>query len=301
MNIQTNELNVFLKQKVFSTHIKNLLIKILYPFRNRFILFNVTAKAQKNRVNLNYWWEKPNLGDELSQIVVRYMLNLHNIPMDKPVHGIKHLYAIGSIITAGLQDCTIWGSGILCTTMLNRVKGRKFDIRSVRGPVSRIILLDMGYEVPEIYGDPAIILSEIYVPSIVEKKYKYGVIIHKDQKFISSSDKAFMKRHDVLVIDIRTRNYERFVNQVVSCEKIISSSLHGIIISETYRTPVLMHRPTSEPLLKYFDWYYSTERFFFPIAHNLDEVITLNAPPLPNLTKLRDEQKRAFPYDLYEI
>lgn len=298
--MQTNNLNVFLKQKILGNCFKNFLIKLLFPFRNKFILFNVWARAKNNRVNLNYWWEKPNLGDDLSRVIVEYMLSLRNIPFDKEVHGRKHLYAVGSIITAGLQDCTIWGSGILFATMLNRVKGRNLDIRSVRGPVTRIILTDMGYNVPEIYGDPVIFLPEVYSPKDVEKKYKYGVIIHKDQKFICNSDKDFLKRKDVLLIDIRTRDYEGFVNNVVSCEKIISSSLHGVIISESYGIPALMHQPSVEPLLKYCDWYYSTDRLSFPIATKLDDVLTMETPCIPNLEELRKKQKKAFPYDLYE-
>lgn len=299
--MRINDISVFLKQRVMGNGLKNILMKVLFPFRNSFILFNITAKAKNNRVNLNYWWEKPNLGDDLSHVIVEYMLSLRNIPFDKPVHGRKHLYAVGSIITAGIQDCTVWGSGVLFATMLNRVKGRKLDIRSVRGPITRIMLTDMGYDVPEIYGDPVIILPEIYTPTKVEKTYKYGVIIHKDQKFTSSDEEDFLKREDVLLIDIRTRDYKGFVDKVVSCEKIISSSLHGIIISESYGVPALMHQPTVEPLLKYCDWYYSTGRMTFPIAHNLNEVLTIEAPTIPDLTELKRNQKNAFPYDLYEV
>ncbi len=299
--MQINDISVFLKQKVMGDGFKNFLMKLLFPFRNSFILFNVTAKAKNNRVNLNYWWEKPNLGDDLSRVIVEYMLNLRNIPFDKPVHGRKHLYAVGSIITAGIQDCTVWGSGVLFATMLNRVKGRELDIRSVRGPVSRILLKDMGYDVPEIYGDPVIILPELYTPTTNKKKYKYGVIIHKDQKFTTQSDEQFLKREDVLMIDIRTRDYKGFVEKVVSCEKIISSSLHGIIISESYGVPAIMHQPTVEPLLKYCDWYYSTGRMTFPTVQRLEEVITIEAPIIPDLTTLRKRLKAAFPYDLYEV
>lgn len=298
--MQTNNLNVFLKQKVLGCQIKNFLMKVLWPFRNCFILFNVTAKAQKNRVNLNYWWEKPNLGDDLSHVVVEYMLGLRNISLDKPIHGRKHLYAVGSIITAGLQDCTIWGSGVLSANMINRIKGRNLDVRSVRGPVSRIILTDMGYAVPDIYGDPVIILPEIYTPSKREKQYKYGVIIHKDQEITSVEDYEFLKCKDVLLIDIRTRDYKGFVDKVVGCKKIISSSLHGIIISEAYGVPALMHQPSVEPILKYCDWYYSTGRLSFPIAKNLNDVLKIEAPDLPDLNELREKQKMAFPYDLWE-
>lgn len=47
-------------------------------------------------------------------------------------------------------------------------KKNVLDIRSVRGPVTRNILMDLGYDVPSVYGDPAILLPLFYNP-IVEK------------------------------------------------------------------------------------------------------------------------------------
>ena len=44
-----NDISVFLKQKVLGDQFKNLLMKLLFPFRNSFILFNITAKAKKDR------------------------------------------------------------------------------------------------------------------------------------------------------------------------------------------------------------------------------------------------------------
>jgi len=152
--------------------LQNLIIWFLIKFRinNKIILFS-TQKARPNRVNINYWNGAKNLGDAISPVIVNYAASRKGIDLDKAVNGTKHLYAVGSVITAGCQDCTVWGSGILNAKILSRLKNRKMDIRSVRGPITRMILMEYGFKVPAIYGDPAILMPMIYNPE-VEKSIK---------------------------------------------------------------------------------------------------------------------------------
>lgn len=108
------------------------------------------------------------------------------------------------------------------------------------------------------------------------------------------------KRNDTLIIDICTANYVEFINKIMSCEKIISSSLHGIILAETYGVQAILLKPTKD-YLKYDDWYYSTLRYDYPTVNSIEEGMRTPPIALPtNLNKLREEQIKAFPYDLYE-
>lgn len=293
--MNTNKLNLKIKE-VLGECPKKILMKFLFPFRNRFMLFNVTNFAKKDRVNLDYWLESDNLGDTLTPVIVNYMLSKKNIEADKKVHGIKHLFAVGSVITAGIQDGTIWGSGILNARLGYRLMGRKLDIRSVRGPFTRTYLADYGFDAPAVYGDPAIFMPEIYTPSVkIEKKHKYGVVMHKDQ-VIPVKD-----RDDLIVIDICTSNYKDFVHKLLSCEKIISSSLHGIILAESYGIPAVLLKPKVD-FLKYDDWYYSTNRYNYLVAKTIEEGMSMEPSVLPtNLDELRKGLEKVFPYDLYEI
>lgn len=292
---QTDKINLVLKQYMGNS-LKKVLVSLLHPFRNQFILFNVPNRAKNNRVNLDYWSESDNLGDTLAPIIVNHMMDKKGIKADKVVNGRKHLYAVGSVITAGIQDATVWGSGILNARLGYRLKGRRLDIRSVRGPFTRTYLADYGFEAPAVYGDPAIFMPEIYTPSEkIEKKYKYGIVMHKDQ-VIPVED-----RDDLIVIDICTADYKDFVHKLLSCEKIISSSLHGIILAESYGVPAILLKPKVD-FLKYDDWYYSTKRYEYPVAETIEEGMKMMPLDLPkNLDELRKGQEMAFPYDLYEV
>lgn len=257
-------------------------------YNNKILLFS-KHKAYDKIVNINYWQDNKNIGDAISPVVVEYACKHYDIDIEKQIPTLKHLYAIGSIITAGCQDCTIWGSGILNSTVTNRVQRRKLDIRAVRGPITRIILQDYGFNVPEVYGDPAILMPRIYNPD-VEKKYDVGVVIHMSNA--SPSAKGFHQ------IDIVTDDYETFIKEIKSCKLVVSSSLHGIILSEVYGVPAIMLRPKTD-LLKYYDYYYSTGRLNFPIAESMEQALSLNAPDIPDFSKMGDYLLAAFPCDLW--
>lgn len=262
---------------------------LMFHINNAVILFT-TKRAKKNFVNLDYCFNFKNLGDNISPIIVNYVAKLRNVKLDKKVTGTKHLFAVGSIITAGPQDCTVWGSGLLNTKILNRLATRKLDIRAVRGPLTRIILLDYGYNVPEIYGDPALLMPLIYDVE-VEKKYDIGLITHVNER-VENDDKFHR-------INIVTDDYESFVKEIKSCKLIISSSLHGIILSEAYGIPAILLKPKSD-LFKYYDYYYSTERYAFPILDNLSNVDKVSVPQLPDFRRIQENLISAFPCDLWE-
>ena len=277
---------------------KHIAVSLMKPFANRFVLLNPKNRAKKNRVNLNYWAGNPNLGDAISPVVVEDMLSLKGADLSKKVTGTKHLYAIGSVITAGIQDGTVWGSGILYTTLGYRIKNRNLDIRAVRGPVTRMMLMEYGYDVPEIYGDPATLMTEIYFPKNSEKKYKYGIVAHKNgSKYLSNPE---VLGESYKLIDIKTDDYKTFIDDLLSVEYVISSSLHGIILAESYGIPAMMVQPDFS-MFKYYDWYGATNRSEFPVIKSLEEVKEKEFLPVPDLSEMRNRLKKAFPYDLFEI
>ncbi|MEE0808930.1 MAG: polysaccharide pyruvyl transferase family protein [Acutalibacteraceae bacterium] len=273
--------------------IQKLIIRVLVftGINNKYILFT-DKKAQKNKVNLNYCHDFKNVGDNISPIIVEYVAKKYNINLEKNVDETKHLYAVGSILTAGAQDCVVWGSGILNTNILYRLNGRNFDVRSVRGPITRSILLDRGIYAPPIYGDPAILMPNIYNPK-VEKKYFASVITHVDEK-IDITD------NNINIISITTDDYKKFVQEIVSSKIIISSSLHGIIFAEAYGVPAILLRPKSD-LLKYFDYYYSTDRYDFPIVDTVEEALQTCPAEIPNFEEQRINLIKSFPKDLWLV
>lgn len=275
----------------------------LFSIRHSIQLGNKNLKAHKNKVTLNYFYEDtPNLGDCLSPIVVEYMLQKRGLSLDTPTKKTKHLYAIGSILFFGHQNATVWGSGSLTKlgspyrSLLHTRLFRKLDIRCVRGPLSATILRERGFKCPDIYGDPGCLMPLIYSPKI-EKQIDYLVIPH-----ISNETDLFENVPAKNIISMNTEDYKQVIDKICSAKRVISSSLHGIILAEAYGVPAVFYNDRNSYFdFKYVDWYQSTGRTNWPVTTNLEEAINmpLNNSPL-DLSSMQKQLIDSFPYDLWE-
>ncbi|MGG7033603.1 MAG: polysaccharide pyruvyl transferase family protein [Flavobacterium sp.] len=166
---------------------------------------------------------------------------------------------VGSILTHVNHKCMVWGSGIISKDY--SIKKARF--LGVRGPQTRKFLLEAGYEVPEIYGDPALLLPRYFAPK-VEKKYKYGIVPHYDDYKIVSN--WFQDNSEIHLIDMMTTDVESKTIEFLQCEKIISSSLHGIIVAHAYGIPAVWQKFSNKVFgddIKYQDYLESVQLEFY--------------------------------------
>jgi pyruvyltransferase len=192
-----------------------------------------------------FWWseirlmskKKENYGDLLSKYLVE-KLSEKKVEWVQPkkmswfkLNKINYL-AAGSIIHHANKKSIVWGSGIID----EKQKIAKADFQAVRGPRTRNYLLDLGYACPEVYGDPAVLLPLIYKPNI-DKVYRIGVIPHYND--YNSVYEIYKNANGVRVIDLMTLDIEKVTNEILKCEKVVSSSLHGIIVAHAYRIPAV--------------------------------------------------------------
>lgn len=258
-----------------------------------------------------HWWSnnnfdgKENFGDYLSVVIVEKMKKNYNvIEHNITKHRTKHLYAIGSILTMGAQNATVWGSGLIepprkSIRILWRLS-RKLDIRCVRGPKTREQLLSMGYDCPESYGDPALILPEIYKVKTSKKTKNKVVVI----KHFADNMENYKKNDGFVYLDpmVFKEYWNEIIDDIASAKLVISSSLHGIIVAEAYGVPaILLKGSQTSNSFKYDDYYLSTGRNNYPVANEIDDAIELAACyEKPDLTKLKQNIFNTFPKDIWE-
>lgn len=173
-----------------------------------------------------YWSSnhKSNCGDILTPHILNYF-------------GIKHVMTaklriaeamcVGSTIRKATDNMIVLGSGLIDSSdVCNPTAQYKF----VRGPITRKRVIDCGGTCPEIYADPALLLPLFCKEK--PKKHKIGIVPHYvDHALISE------KYSNYKIINILNKNPLEVVEEITKCEKIISSSLHGIIIAHAYNIP----------------------------------------------------------------
>lgn len=173
-----------------------------------------------------------NFGDLLAPYIFEKLTGKSATHCDphSPFDG-ERFYTVGSILPTLSPLDHVWGSGFMWSP--DRLQS-PHKIHSVRGPLSREVFLSHGVNCPEVYGDPALILPLIYNPEI-PKRYKIGIVPHYVDKKHPALDR-FRDREDVLILDIFSST-EDFVDDVLACDVIYSSSLHGVICGDAYGVP----------------------------------------------------------------
>lgn len=275
-------------------------IKKIYKFLTRNQRSITNKKANYNHINLEWWDEKINIGDYLSKVVYQWMVMNGNCDINKKTRKTIHFLAIGSLIGLSNYDATIWGSGIHCIGSIKNVLKHnrfvKYDIRAVRGPITKAILNSSGYDTNKcVCGDPAILMPMIYKGDLCnKKKYKYSLIRHH-------SVEPSRVPNNCNPISIHTNDYKYFIDEIISSECVISSSLHGIIIAESYGIPAIFLNDNLEnELIKFYDWYFSTGRMTVKIAKTVEEALKITPMEVPNLKKMQNNLIESFPYDLWK-
>lgn len=200
-----------------------------------------------------------NFGDEIVPWLFHKMFNFN---LTKPCSKLSEniLLSIGSLLWASNSSSTIWGTGILSNKELI---AKPREILSVRGLFSRQRLLDLGYSCPKTFGDPAILCKNYYYPKVT-KKYTLGIIPHiVDYNNVYNQ---YSHVQDIKIIDLRTNNIEKVITEILSCEKTISSALHGIIISIIYNIPtkwVIFSNLLYGDNIKFYDFFSSLDEKVF--------------------------------------
>ena len=194
----------------------------------------------KYLVNLIYFRHNQghgNFGDELSVFITKKLINAEKYKLLVRTKGIQlNLVCIGSYTHKALPRSYIFGSGIRTPDQhgINRYY-KTLRICAVRGPKTRDFLVSIGLQVPEIYGDPALLLPRFYTPVIDPLlQGKLALIPH-----ISNYSKYAAQNLDPDKYELinPTDHWQTVINKLASCKCVISNSLHGLICADAYGIP----------------------------------------------------------------
>lgn len=220
---------------------------------------------------------KRNFGDYLSPLIVEAVSgqSVSYAPLKK-----ADMMAIGTILAnehkakrfGFSRRIHIWGSG--CGQPSEQFSARHY-YHAVRGRETQQRI--DGQPGMLAFGDPGL-LAEMLVERPAQKRFKIGFVPHYvDQDRVEA--KAFAAQDGVHPINVFDDPLE-VLRQIAACEFIVSSSLHGLVISDAYGVPNIRVR-LSEGLIDElkFDDYYSAYNLLTPDALSAGELPRIAVNP----------------------
>lgn len=289
-----------------STSISSLLRSCLFAF---FILvfaplqsFSLESEKSSTKEGLPmfYWKEDKffNFGDHLSRILVERIVNgSMRCYTKKNKDQEKKLLAVGSILYFANDGDVVWGSGVNGKTFDKKYYGfKKLDVRAVRGPITRQFLMEnFNIDVPEVYGDPAL-LFPYFFPEFKRKKkpsLEYLIVPHY-------TDAQYFPKSEYKNVIYTMEPWDKIIDKILDTKFVVSSSLHAIVIAEAFGIPARVLRITDSPhnnILKYQDYYLGTNRPSFQYATSVEQALKMGGePPIRcDLKKLYE----AFPFEFW--
>jgi pyruvyltransferase len=192
-----------------------------------------------------------NFGDLLGPMVVRELLRRAGVAT--PVADAR-LLSVGSVLHFARDGDVVWGSGVNGKTLDAPVTARRLDVRAVRGPLTRGVLLGAGVPTPEVYGDPGRLVGELWPrETFLRTGARVPVTV------VPNLHDAPALRGVPGFLDPRT-DVRTVLARIANSDLVVGSSLHGVVVAESFGVPARLVRPGAEPLFKYEDYFAGTGR-----------------------------------------
>lgn len=215
---------------------------------------NQIEDLKNKKIKLFYYKteEFGNFGDNLSRYIVEKISGQkvhHYFSPDTNTFNKMlepNLLSTGSIINFANKNSFIWGSGLIDNGWSSEWQINKIvhsSITCVRGPITAQKLKEkMNLDVTN-FGDPSLLIKNFYNPKI-EKKFTLGIIPHiNDESFVESK---MINNDKVKLISLKCKDnnqmIEEKIKEMLECNLIISSSLHGLIVPIVYDIPSMYFR-----------------------------------------------------------
>lgn len=243
---------------------------------------NRIGKAIPIRRRLN------NFGDLLGPMIVNEIAHREGLDAS-PASRHSRLLSVGSVLHFAQEGDVIWGTGVNGKFSQQPLVPRRLDVRAVRGPLTRAYLQDNDIVSPPVYGDPGLLTSLLWPDLRSEGLHDITVVMNFNDPSIGDTSYP--------VLDPRKPVWH-CLKTIASSSLVVGSSLHAIIIAESYGVPARLIRSNHEPAFKYADYYAGTGRPSYKAAESLAEAIKLGGEPKPDWSP--EALLAAFPRDLWK-
>lgn len=270
--------------------------------KNSLFYAHVRVNILKKPIRVWFFRESAflNFGDELTTDIIERLFNKKS-----ELTSIEEadLYAVGSIIEIIDREKSkksyVWGSGFIFEG--RSIVNRKNIFKATRGYHSRRALPKKYQHIP--VGDPGLLSNLIY-KDLGEPTDCIGIIPHYVDEDNEILDRARNDKKHYKIISVKDTP-DNVIKQLTSCKVILSSSLHGLIVADSFGIPNI-HMPMSNKLTgglyKFKDYYSSIDRDYRQFnkddlydMSNIETVIDSHTP-IAKLESIQQDLIKAFPF-----
>lgn len=229
--------------------------------------------TEDGKVPVHWWTRATNFGDLLSPWLVNKITG-RDVQYAECYQ--VNYSVIGSILGHVTQNSIVWRTGSFGMERPRREDDMAFkrfslgaEFLAVRGPLTRNILEINNARCPRVYGDPALLVSRYYIPASLnsDEKFEIGIVLRWSEKDLVKN----VFDHRIKLIYLDSEQIENTIDEICSCKRILTTSLHGLIIADAYGIPNgWMYSETPTGLeFKYWDYLISVAKIRSPFVTNL--------------------------------
>ena len=229
----------------------------------------------KGTIRVYYWRGakgrcESNFGDALSPLIISKILGRNTVyatPSRADIMGIGSVLGHASHmwrrpLLGRTNPLYVWGTGTLLPV---RVCTRFMKFLAVRGSKTRDLLrLDYNMSL----GDPGL-LASLLLPNKPQPRFSVGVIPHWEERSHPVTLESIQRIPHSKLIDVTSPYPLETIRTIASCESVLSSSLHGLVVADAFGVPnarfrCLKTKGTNN--WKYQDYCSSVKRTSLPVV-----------------------------------
>lgn len=211
-------------------------------------------------IPLNYFLRINNVGDKFSPEIVRAVSGKETIWTSNL--SSRHLLGAGSILASATEHSYVWGSGIM-NPRLGIGNPAPSRVLALRGKLSYTELSrTLGSRLSDIpLGDPGFLSNILVGKPQLENRFDLAVIPH----YVDQTNpyvQSLSTLDGVRILDVH-QEPKAFISALAQCRYAISSSLHGLIFSESLGIPnawVEFSNQVAGDGFKFRDWFSLAKR-----------------------------------------
>lgn len=278
----------------------------LWATGRKYSLIRRRRNVKKEPLKLFYWHDHGagiyNFGDEMTKDLI---LSLFGYQTELSPLEQADLAGAGSVVEMMAsvkrdKAAYMWGSGFIKPpSHTDSYDFSKLEFTAVRGKITRN-RLGISKNIP--IGDPGLLANLVYDRASV-MDHKIGVVAHFVDADLPIIKKV--KKDPRFKVISPLNKPSKVAKDISSCDLVLSSSLHGLVFSDSFNVPNY-HISLSSNVVggeyKFRDYYSATGRNYSPadVSRIFDDAYLTKLKngykPVVNLSGIQKKLIKAFPY-----